>query len=375
MEGFRTGASGGPDSEGPSQFPSGTARHKVLLVDDEPAARATMRRALRASGCECLEASSGDETLEIVSRSSVSVVLLDLDLGGEDGLDVLMRLAPFAPEVAVVIVTGNDSVDVAEKALSLGACSYLTKPMTPQGLRMTVLSALGHRHSMRRVRIEQHSVAQRLSEMEATLDRVPRQFAESLVRLSRFRDDETGSHVVRIGRYTEAMAIAAGFDAARAGLTGIAATMHDLGKIGIPDAILRKPGPLTEGEFSVIKTHTTIGANMLAGMETPLMLLASEIALGHHERWDGTGYPEARRGAESPIEARMVAVVDVYDALSHPRVYKPGWPEDKVLALFREQRGRQFEPDLVDTFFGCLPTLRAIRESLPEDPASQGDRA
>jgi putative two-component system response regulator len=163
------------------------------------------------------------------------------------------------------------------------------------------------------------------------------------------------------------MARAVGFDDARAGLAGVAATMHDLGKVGIPDSILRKPARLMEEEFAVIKTHTTLGARMLAGTDVPLLSLASAVALDHHERWNGGGYPEGRRGTESPIEARIVAVVDVYDALSHARVYKPAWPEENVLAHFREQRGRQFDPDLVDAFFRCLPTLQAIRESLPEE--------
>jgi putative two-component system response regulator len=359
------------DRKAISEFPARTVKPAVLIVDDQPTARTTMRRAL-CDSYDCREASSADEALEILSRGGVSVVLLDLKLGGEDGLDVLRRLASTLPEVAVVIVTGNTSVDVAERALGLGACAYVTKPMTPQGLRMTVLSALRHRHSMRRIRVEQDSVQERLSAVEATLERVPRQFAESLVRLSRFRDDETGSHVVRIGRYTEAMSTAFGFDPARAGLTGVAATMHDIGKIGIPDSILRKPERLTKEEFQIIKTHTTIGAQMLADMEVPLLSLASAIALGHHERWDGAGYPEGRKGEQSPVEARIVAVVDVYDALSHARVYKPAWPEDEVVALFHAERGRQFDPNLIDTFFECLPAIRKIRESLPESGPAAG---
>ena len=359
----------GGDGGEPSEFPPRDARPTVLVVDEDSCEQGAIRRALSASGYDCREASSADEAIDAVSKGHVSVVLLGLNLGNEEGgFDVLRRLTPFQPEVAVVVVTGNHDVGVAERALSAGACAYLTKPFPLQNLRMTVLSALSQRHSMRRIRIEKHFVERNLSEAKATLERVPRQFAESLVRVSRFRDDETGSHVVRIGRYTEAMARTLGFDDARAALTGIAATMHDIGKVGIPDSILRKPARLTEEEFAVIKTHTTIGARMLAGTDVPLFSLASDVALGHHERWDGAGYPEGRRGTESPIEARIVAVVDVYDALTHARVYKPAWPEEKALALFHEERGSQFDPDLVDTFFASLPTLRAIRESLPEEP-------
>jgi putative two-component system response regulator len=358
---------GGNGSE-PSEFPPRDVRPTVLIVDDEDCERGAIRRALSASGYDCLEASGADEVIDAVSQGHVSVVVLDLNLGNDEGaFDVLRRLTPFHPEVAVVVVTRNQDVGVAERALGGGACAYLTKPFPLQNLRMTMLSALSQRRSMRRIRSEKHAVERNLCEVRATLERVPKQFAESLVRVSRFRDDETGSHVVRIGRYAEAMARDLCFDDARVALTGIAATMHDIGKVGIPDSILRKPARLTEEEFAVIKTHTTIGARMLAGTDAPLLSLASAVALGHHERWDGAGYPEGRRGTESPIEARIVAVVDVYDALTHARVYKPAWPEEKVLALFHEQRGSQFDPDLVDTFFGSLPTLTAIRESLPEE--------
>jgi putative two-component system response regulator len=361
------------DNTKPSEFPPRTTRPTILIVDDEDFARETIRRALVATGYDCRDARTGDEALEEISRGGVSLVLLDMNLGGnEDGFDVLRRLTPYLSEVAVVIVTGNQDVGVAERALGAGACAYLTKPFPIQNLRMTVLSSLSQRHSMRRIRVERRSIEQRLSEVEARLDRVPRQFAERLVRVSWFRDNETGSHVVRIGRYTEAMAMAVGFDAERAALMGTAATMHDIGKVGIPDSILRKPSALTDEEFAVIKTHTTIGANMLAGTEVPLLALASDIALGHHERWDGAGYPEGRCGSDSPVEARIVAVVDVYDALSQARVYKPAWPEDKVLAYFREKRGSQFDADLVDSFFTCLPTFRAIRESFPEEGVVSG---
>ena len=355
-----------------SEFPP-TTKPAVLVVDDDPLVRAGVRRQLNAIGYQCIEAASAHEALDLVSRAGVGLVLLDLGLGKDDGLDVLKRLDPSRSDLPVVVLTGDSSDQMAERAISHGAYAYLVKPVSRQSLQITLLSALERRHSVRRLRIVERRLQHRLSEAEATLERVPCQFADSLVRLSRFRDDETGAHVVRIGRYTEALARTIGFDPARASLTGIAATLHDIGKVGIPDEILRKPGRLTPGEFEVIKTHTSIGARMLDGAEVPLLQLASRIALGHHERWDGSGYPERCKSAECPIEARIVGIVDVYDALSHARVYKPAWPESKVLALFRQQRGSVFDPDLIDAFFACLPEIRAIRLAMPEQPAISED--
>jgi putative two-component system response regulator len=340
----------------------------VLIVDDDPGVRSSLRGVLSANGNLCLEASTCMGALAAVASGTVGLVLLDVGLGDEDGLDVLRRLRAASQDVPVVVVSGDESVGALARALSEGAHAYLTKPVRAADLRAHVLSALLQHESIRRVQSAHDETRRQLAEVEAMLDRIPRQFTERLVLLSRFRDDETGSHVVRIGKYAEAMSRALRFDEARARLVGLAATMHDIGKIAIPDSILRKPGRLTEEEFRIIKTHTTVGAQMLSGTDVPLLSLASKVALGHHERWDGAGYPDGRRGEETPIEARLVGIVDVYDALSHARVYKPSWPEADVLRHFEEQRGRQFDPSLVDVFLRCLPTLRGIREAIPEEP-------
>jgi HD domain len=180
------------------------------------------------------------------------------------------------------------------------------------------------------------------------------------------RDEETGSHVRRIGLYSAALGEALGWDSARAANIRVAAPMHDIGKIGIPDAILLKPGRLTDDEFKIMRQHTVIGARMLGGSDIPLLNMGREIALCHHEKWDGSGYPNGLKGEEIPIAARIVAIVDVYDAMVHRRVYKTAIPEPEVLSTMARASGHHFDPVLFKVFIGILPLIRQIRDAVPE---------
>jgi putative two-component system response regulator len=195
-----------------------------------------------------------------------------------------------------------------------------------------------------------------------------------LVVASMWRDEETGAHIRRTGLLSEVLARAAGWSAAEAETIRLAAPMHDVGKIGIPDAILQKPGKLTPEEFEVMKTHTTIGAEMLTGSDSPMLQMAREIVLCHHERWDGKGYPAGLAGLDIPEAARIVAVVDVYDALAHDRVYRPALPEDEILSWMRQRSGTHFDPGLAALFFAHYDEFREIAQEYP-DEAAKADTA
>ena len=188
-----------------------------------------------------------------------------------------------------------------------------------------------------------------------------------LVRASLCRDEETGSHIRRTGLYSELLAATAGWDAERVNQIRLAAPMHDVGKIGIPDAILRKPGKLTSEEAKVLQDHAVLGAKMLAGSASPVLRMAQEIAMSHHEHWDGAGYPSGLKGDQIPESARIVAIVDVYDALTHDRVYRERLPEAEVMGLMRAGRGTQFDPRLLDVFMSLLPEMRAIAQCAPDE--------
>lgn len=189
------------------------------------------------------------------------------------------------------------------------------------------------------------------------------EIAVRLLAAAATRDGETGSHVRRIGLFAAAIAEALGWERSRVADLRVAAPMHDIGKIGIPDAILRKPGALSAEEFRTMQDHTVIGARMLGNSDIPLLCMAREIALGHHEKWDGRGYPQRLVGEQIPIAARIVAIVDVYDAMVNRRVYKPPIPEPQVLAAMEQGAGRDFDPALFEVFLGMLPTIRAIRDN------------
>ena len=199
---------------------------------------------------------------------------------------------------------------------------------------------------------------------------VRRAHEETILRLlsaSRYRDEETGAHIKRTGRYCELFAEVLGWPADQVQNIRLAAPMRDLGKIGISDAILQKPGKLTPEEFAVMKTHTVIGARMLEGSESAILQMAHEIALAHHEHWDGTGYPRGLVGLEIPESARIVAIVDVYDALIHRRVYREALPEEKAIEIIEQGRGRHFDPFLLSVFLSLLPDIRRIARQNPDD--------
>jgi response regulator RpfG family c-di-GMP phosphodiesterase len=195
------------------------------------------------------------------------------------------------------------------------------------------------------------------------------EIAMRLLAAAATRDGETGSHVRRIGMYAAAIGEALGWATARIADLRVAAPMHDVGKIGIPDAILRKPGALSAEEFRIMQDHTVIGARMLGHSDIPLLCMAREIALGHHEKWDGRGYPQRIAGEDIPIAARIVTIVDVYDAMVHRRVYKAAIPEPEVLAAMSQGAGRDFDPNLFEIFLGILPAIRAIRDSHMDETA------
>jgi len=208
---------------------------------------------------------------------------------------------------------------------------------------------------------------QELVESEARRRRAHEETIHWLVKVSLYRDEETGAHIQRTGWYSELLAATAGWPRELVDQIRLAAPMHDLGKIGIPDAILRKPGKLTRDETTIMQTHTLLGAKMLTGATTPVLCMAREIAMCHHERWDGGGYPAGLAGQEIPETARIVAIVDFYDALSHDRVYRPAFPEAEVVRMLREGRGTHFDPRLLDIFLSLLPEMRAIAQAVPDD--------
>lgn len=333
----------------------------ILCVDDDASVHRLIRRLLEPSGFALEFAGSAEEARARLAKRDFPLVLLDIGLPDESGLDLLLALADRTPEVATVMVTGRDDPEVADTALQAGAYGYVTKPFSATALRIEVANAL-HRRSLeldRRTyeRDLEHTVALRTVELRHA-------YEEMVFRLGRaieVRDAETGAHIERVGAAVEALALELGVEASRAELLRLASPLHDIGKIAVREAILLKPGPLTPEERAEVELHTEVGRNLLAGSGNDLLELAATIAWTHHERWNGSGYPRGLAGETIPIEGRIVAVSDVADALLSDRPDRPALPEEEVRAWIARERGREFDPRIVDAFLRIFDTARVSR--------------
>lgn len=303
---------------------------KILLVDDD----ATVLRALTkmlAQDYQLSCAASGAEALQMIAIERPQLVLLDLKMPDMDGLQVLSRVRENATtaDLAVIILTGNQCLDTEASALELGATDYITKPVHTGVVQARVRNALCL------VRCEQ-------------LDQANLAAIEMLGIAGHFKDNDTGYHVWRMADYAAVLAKEVGLDDAEVGLLRLAATMHDIGKIGIPDAIIGKPGALNEAESELMKGHAEIGYRILQRGDSELFRMAAIMALYHHERWDGLGYPRKLSGADIPLYARIAAVADVFDALTTERPYKSNWHSDAAFEYIARNRGEAFDPEIVD---------------------------
>ncbi len=285
---------------------------------------------------------------------------------GGSGLDLLDQIQQSLPDTAAIMLTAEGDTAKAIRALTSGAYGYLIKPVERKELLIQVRNALERRQLVIENREYTHRLEDKVREQTRAIRLAYEETIHRLVKASLFRDKETGAHIKRTGWYSELLAATIGWDRERVEQIRLAAPMHDIGKIGIPDAVLCKPGKLTPDEFAAMQTHAQLGARLLAGSHSPVLRMAYEIALGHHERWDGKGYPSGLKGREIPEAARIVAIVDVYDALTHDRVYRPALPEQEVLAILRAGRGTHFDPELLDVFLSLLPEMRVIVDTVTD---------
>jgi putative two-component system response regulator len=344
---------------------------KILIVDDEPAVRDVLVRMLMAEGFLCLTAGDADSACQTLQQSPVDLVTSDVNMPGVSGVELLDRVLASYPDMAVLMLTGCGEMKTAIRALTRGACGYLMKPVQRDELVFQVKQGLERSFLRQERRRYTEELERRVEEQTQTIRTAHEETIHRLVAASSFRDEETGAHIRRTGLFSEAVARAAGWSRVDCERLRMAAPMHDVGKIGIPDAVLRKPGRLTTEEFEVMKRHTTIGADMLRESASPILRLACEIAQYHHERWDGTGYPNGIRGDSIPESARILAIVDVYDALSHDRVYRPALPQHEVLEIVKQGSGSHFDPALLALFFSILEEITQLAEANPDRAVSE----
>ena len=339
-------------------------QERILIVDDEPHVCEILSEMLTRDGYECLTAAGGEEACKLLEGTGVSLLLADIIMPGMSGLELLQVVRERFPDTAVIMVTAVDDRDTAVETLELGAYGYLIKPLRRNEVLISVAHALDRRRWSQQSQAYERLLEEQVRDRTADIRRREEEIALRLVAASEYRDEETGAHIRRVGLYAAVLAEQFGWDRQEVDDIRVAAPMHDIGKIGLPDQILLKPDRLTSEEFEMVKQHTVIGAGILDGSDVPLLNMAKDIALSHHERWDGVGYPARLKGAAIPESARMVAIADVYDALVRRRVYRPAMPEDEAIASMRRGRGRSFDPKLLDCFFDMLPEFQRIRRQL-----------
>ena len=324
--------------------PPADNRPTLLLVDDEPT-NLQILRAILQQDYRLLFARDGDKALTLALGEQPQLILLDVMMPGLTGLDVCRRLKadPTTAASPVIFVTALADADDEAEGFAAGAVDYISKPVSP---------------AIVRARVKTHLSLVRVDELRATR----LQIIQRLGMAAEYKDNETGLHVIRMSHYSRILALAAGLGDVVADELLNAAPMHDIGKIGVPDAILQKKGKLDDDEWAVMREHAIIGARIIGDDGSSLLQMARTVAECHHEKWDGSGYPHGLAGEAIPLVARIVAIADVFDALTSVRPYKAAWPVDEAIAYLREQAGKHFDPTLVTLFCAQLPAILAIKE-------------
>lgn len=335
----------------------------ILVVDDEPANIDLLVECLKDE-YNVKAATRGERALRIArSGEPPDMILLDIMMPGMDGFEVCQQLKAdlSTRHIPIIFITAKIALDDEIRGLELGAVDYITKPISPPIVQARVHAQLALYDQNRILDIKVREQTAQLHETRLAIIR-------RLGRAAEYKDNETGLHVIRMSHYAAIIGRAIGMDERNIDLLLNAAPMHDVGKIGIPDSILQKPGKLTPEEWEVMRTHAQIGADIIGDASgSELLEMARVVALTHHEKWDGSGYPNGLAGEQIPQVGRIVAIADVFDALTSVRPYKPAWSVERALELFRDSQGSHFDPDLVPVFFEAMPEILTIRSRYAED--------
>jgi putative two-component system response regulator len=349
---------------------------RVLVVDDEPANVELLDALLRRWGLADVQSTTdSSQVVEMCAVQEPDLVMLDLHMPAPDGFEVLSHLLPWtrAPiPLPVIMLTADQAPEVRRRALAYGAREFVSKPFDFEEVRLRTVNLLETRRAQRDLWRHHELLEGRIRERTAELELARRDVLQRLAGAAEYRDDDTGQHTRRVGRCAGLIARELGLASSTAEMLALAAPLHDVGKIGIPDAILLKPGRLTVAEFDVVKGHVEIGAKLLGHSASAVLETACRIAQTHHERWDGQGYSAGLTGDAIPLEGRVVAVADVFDALTHARPYKEAWSVQRALETVLKETGRAFDPDVVEAFsrLDHEALLAPVAGALPDDPAS-----
>lgn len=344
----------------------------VLVVDDDESVRLLLQRQMELDGCRVLLAEDGPAALRIAAQDLPDTVLLDAMMPGMDGFAVAnaLKAAERTRTVPIIMVTALKDQESRLRALKAGAQEFLSKPIDRHEVSLRVQNMLMLREYSNFLANQNRILGLMVEERTHQVLASYRETIEALSRAAGYKDEVTGGHVRRISHYTRELAMTMGMNADFCETIQFASQMHDIGKIAIPDAILLKAGPLTHEEWAIMKTHTTLGAKLLGGGESPYLQMGAEIALHHHERWDGGGYPSGLKGEVIPISARIMNICDQYDALRSARPYKKALAHDAVVEILTAGDGRtmpsHFDPVILSAFTRCAEKFREIYSSVTD---------
>ena len=367
-------------------------RQHVLFVDDDPNFLDGLRRILHGhrGRWEMTFVTSVDDALACVETKAIDAIVSDVMLPGKNGFDLLRAISasPSSRHVPVIMMTGVGQRNLKRRALDEGATDLLSKPIDADDLTARIRNVLRLKTYQDEINAQNETLERKVRERTEALNVSRLDLIWRLGQVAEFRDEQTGNHIVRVGSYCRVLAEAMGMGRDFAEMIFLTSPLHDIGKIGIPDRILLQPRKLMPEEWKIMQRHCAIGAGILQqniqrsapfGADTvikspypnpdrgnPFLVMASSIALTHHEWWDGTGYPQGLSGESIPLESRIVAVADVYDALHSVRPYKPAFPEEKVLGIMKEKVGSHFDPAVNRAFEQSLDAFREIRRQFAD---------
>ncbi|MFB9278622.1 HD domain-containing phosphohydrolase [Cohnella cellulosilytica] len=331
---------------------------KILIVDDQEYNVSLLERILTRAGFRRILSTLDPRAVQrMIAEEEPDIVLLDLHMPGLDGLEVLKQIREQTgggQYLPVLMLTADTTPEVKQQGLQAGVNDFLTKPYDRTEVVLRIRNLLKTRELHQQLHQHNRTLEEKVRERTTELSQAKLEMLLLLGRAAEYRDDMTGQHTQRVGELSAMIAERLGMSEYDVDMIRKAAPLHDIGKIGIPDNILLKPGRFEPHEFEKMKTHTTIGADILGGSYFNILRLAGVIALSHHEKWDGTGYPQGLAGEEIPIEARIVALADFYDALTHERPYKRAWTPEETLQEIARQRGVHFDPQVVDAFMALF---------------------
>jgi putative two-component system response regulator len=342
---------------------------KILIVDDQPANVMLLEKMLRAEGYVNVTTTTDPlQVADLYRQNSFDIVLLDLNMPQLDGFAVMAQLQLLEQDsyVPILVLTAQADAATRNRALESGAKDFLTKPFDRLEVLMRIRNMLEVRLLHNQVREQNLLLEQRVQERTQELSETRLEIVRRLGRAAEYRDNETGLHIIRMSKFSELIGRGAGLDDRQCEMLLNASPMHDIGKIGIPDRILLKPGKFEPDEWEIMKTHAAIGCEILSGHPSELMEMARVIAESHHEKWDGSGYPHGLCGEDIPLVGRIVALADVFDALTSTRPYKEAWRVEDALQYIEENSSTHFDPALVSAFRAVLPGILAIKEAYAE---------